>query len=319
MKWTVKFAVGVFLTISVIGCANGQTSNSAALFPKTNEIVGWALKEMPKFYNNDQLFDYMDGAAEIPKSYSFRQLGTAKYQKSTRLTLEVAVFDMSKSEDAFGYFSARVFLERSPRSKDRVIKMDHAAHLYSSVGALTFWKDRYMVIIQPEIGRPDDATLIQFAKAVSSKIKVTGSLPALLKSLPIEKQISGTARLVSGKATFDATVMFLPKDIFNTTDHPQIVAADYDLPGKAVTLFVAIYRTSKTAQKAFADYRAHLIATGKSEFGTVGSATTFVTNSAKQHGTGVVFKGNVLGAVVGAKDTTIAVKALKLLEKRIGR
>ncbi|MEP6753985.1 MAG: DUF6599 family protein [Chthonomonadales bacterium] len=308
----------ILLGLGIICEAVRGQGNSAGLFPKTNEVAGWTLKEGPKFFNNDQLFDYMDGAAEIPKSYAFKQLGSAKYQKSTALTLEVAVFDMSKSADAFGYFSARVFLERSPRSKDREIPLDHPAHLYSSVGALTFWKDHYTVIIQPEIGRPDDATLIQFAKAVSAKIKAKGIPPTLLDRLPKEKQIVGTPRLVSGKATFDATVMFLPKDIFGLGDHPQIVGADYSLPGKSVTMFVAKYATPVRASKALNDYRAYL-QTVKSAIAPGGSASRFVATSEKQHGTGAVVSGSQLGVIFGAKDSAVAEVGLKSLANKLSR
>ncbi len=315
-NWLNSAFVCLTMIFSII--ASHAQGNTSALFLKTNEISGWALKEGPKFFNNDQLFDYMDGAAEIPKSYAFRQLGSAKYQKSTALVLEVAVFDMSKSDDAFGYYSARVFLERSPRSKDRVVSLDHPAHLYSSVGALTFWKDHYTVIIQPEIGRPDDSTLIQFARAVSAKIKSVGTVPTLIKLLPTRNQIEGTARLVKGKATFDATIMFLPKDIFGMSDHPEVVAAEYKLPGNPVTMFVANYRSPAGAQKALKDYRAYLLSV-KSAVGAGGSADKFTAVSEKQHGTGVIAVGSKLGVIFGAKDSVTVENGLLELQKRLQR
>lgn len=300
------------LLCAISALAQGQQGTSAALFPKTNEIAGWSLKEAPKFFNNDRLFDYMDGAAEIPKSYAFTQLGTAKYQKAANLVLEVAVFNMTKPEDAFGYYSARVFLEHSGKSKDRIVPLDHPAHLYSAVGALTFWKDRYTVIVQPEIGRPDDATLIQFAKVISAKIKAKGSPPALLARLPAEKQVTASARYVRGKATFDATIMFLSQDVFGIGNKPEVAAAEYTLPGKSVTLFLIRYPTAKAATAAYDAYRQYLTA-HKAVFAPKNPTGSYIAMATKEKGTGVMTRGNLLGAVIGAKDAATAAIALKSL------
>src|SRR5579871_4660572 len=152
------------LAVGLGRAAFGQ-NDLRTLFPPSNAVPGWTLKEGLRLFSGDQLFDYMDGAAEIPKSYDFRQLASAKYQPGTT-DFEVAIFDMGRPEDAFGYYSARSFLEHSPKSKDRSIPLDHPARLYTAVGVLTLWKGRYTVILQPDIGTPGEATLLQFARAI---------------------------------------------------------------------------------------------------------------------------------------------------------
>src|SRR5579871_5973910 len=110
----------------------GAQADLSALFPKSNAVPGWALQEGPKYYSGDQLFDYMDGAAEIPKAYTFQRLATAKYHRGTTV-LEVAIFAMGDAADAFGYYSARGFLERNPRAKESVVPLDHPSHLYPTI------------------------------------------------------------------------------------------------------------------------------------------------------------------------------------------
>ncbi len=315
--------IGPVLTLALLlwvagmpGRAEGQAA-LPALFPRSNEIAGWTLKGAPKFYSGDQLFDYMDGAAEIPKSYTFRQLGSARYQKGVN-TLEVAIFDMGTAESAFGYYSARGFLEHSPRSKDRLVPLDHPAFLYTAVGILTFWKDHYTVIVQPDIGKPDEPTLLQFARAVSAKIKPKGSSPKLINLLPRSNQQIATARYVRGKPAFDALLLFLPQDVFGMANRPETVGAEYNLPGKTVTLFVVRYPTAQAAASAYNAYRQYL--TGRhAAFVPAGLPNAFTANAQKEKGTGAITSGSYLGVVTGAKDAKTAAVGLRSLQDALHR
>jgi hypothetical protein len=282
--------------------AQGQSADLTRLFPKTNEAPGWTLKVPPKRFAENQLFEYMDGAAEIPKSYTFRALASTKYQKGDTV-LEVAVFDMGAAADAYGYYSARVFLERSPRSKERLIPLDHPAHLYAAAGVLTFWKDRYTIILQPDSGKPDDASLLRFARAVSAKIAAKGEPPALLRRLPAKNMIVNSARFVRGKAAFDSLLLFLTKDTFGIAKRGEAVAAEYTFPGGPCTLILIHYPDSAAAKAGYDAYR-QLLTTQKAVFATgSGLPGAFVATASKEKGTGAVAVGSTLCVVTGAKDT----------------
>ncbi len=282
--------------------AQGQPADLAKLFPKTNEVPGWTLKVPPKRFAEDQLFEYMDGAAEIPKSYTFRALASTKYQKGDTV-LEVAIFDMGTATDAYGYYSARVFLERSPRSKERLIALDHPAHLYAAAGVLTFWKDRYTIILQPDSGKPDDASLLRFARAVSAKIAAKGEPPALLRRLPATNMIANSARFVRGKAAFDSLLLFLTKDTFGIAKRGEAVAAEYNLSGGPCTLILIHYPDASAAKAGYDAYR-QLLTTQKAFFaGGAGPPGAFVATAPKEKGTGAVAAGSTLCVVTGAKET----------------
>jgi hypothetical protein len=290
--------------------AEGQTALTA-LFPQSNEVAGWTLKEGPKFFRGDQLFDYMDGAAEIPKSYTFSQLGSAKYQQGTH-TLEVAIFDMGTAASAFGYYSARSFLEHNPRSKDRIIALDHPARLYVAVGVLTFWKDHYTIIVQPDIGTPDEKTLLQFARAVSAKIKAKGRPPEMISLLPRPNLQAETVRYVRGKSAFDSLILFSPQDVFGMANKPDVVSAEYTLSGKQATLFVVRYPTSQAAANTYAAYR-QFLSSRHAVFSGSSVPHSFVAMAPKEKGTGALTRGNYLGVVVGAKDAKAAATGLRSL------
>lgn len=306
----------LLLTIALLwaagGGAQGQAVDLATLFPKANEIPGWTVQTPTKRFAENQLFEYMDGAAEIPKSYTFRALASTKYQKGDTV-LEVAVFDMGAPTDAYGYYSARVFLERSPRSKERLVALDHPAHLYATVGVLTFWKDRYTIILQPDSGKPDDDSLLRFARAVSAKIPAKGAPPALLQRLPAAKMVPNSARFVRGKAAFDSLLIFLPKDTFGLAKAGEAVAAEYTLSGKATTLILIQYPNAASVKAGYDAYR-QLLTTRKAAFATgAGPSGAFVAATARDKGTGAVPSGRYLCVVTGAKDTKAAETGLRQL------
>lgn len=280
--------------------AKGQT-NMGPLFPKSNEVAGWTVKQEPKFFADSQLFDYMDGAAEIPKSYTFRTLGSAKYQKGNTV-LEIAIFDMGSANAAYGYYSARVFLEHNPRSKERMVALDHPAHLYANVGVLTFWKDRYTVIIQPDDGKPDEAALLQLARAVSAKITAKGKPPELLRLLPAANRVANSERFVQGKAAFDSLLMFFATDVFGVANGPQAVGAEYNLAGGVATLFVIHYPNAEAANTAYSAYR-QALTTRKAVFAPAGRPKgIFAAMDTKEKGTGAAVSGDDLCVVSRAKD-----------------
>ncbi len=303
----------LFVWLLAIQSARAQPPIQA-LFPASNQVAGWVVQGPPKLYPGERVFDYMDGAGEIPRGYGLRQLGSARYRKG-KATLEVAIFEMGRPADAFGYFSARSFLEHSPRSRDRQIPLDHPARLYEAVGVLTFWKGRYTVVVQPEIGRPDDATLLQFARAVSARIREKGRLPDLLGRLPQAGIVLGSARYIRGKSAFDATLIFTPRDVFDIAKGAEAVGAEYSLAGVKPTLILIRYPNAGAARAAFEAYRRYLVSR-KAAPAPAGLPDSFAGMDSRQKGTGARLRGSILGMVTGARDTASARAALHLLGGR---
>lgn len=293
----------------VCGRAAGQGALTQT-FPQTAEVRDWTLKESPKVYSGSQIFDFMDGAGEIPKSYHFQQVASAKYQKGGVL-LSVSIFDMGQPSDAFGYYSARSFLEQNPKAKERIITLDHPAHLYASAGVLTFWKDRYTVILEPDNGKPEEADLLKFARLISSKIPAKGSPPDLLRRLPAANRVANSERFLRGKPVFDATLVFMAKDVFGTAGGAEAVAAEYNLPGGIATLCIIRYPNGK-ASDAFNSYRQYLTSR-QAVFAASSVPNGFIALAKKEKGTGAVWSGNMLGLVIGAKDIKTAESVLRTL------
>jgi hypothetical protein len=130
----------------------------------------------PSFYGPDSLYQYIDGGADMYLLYDFRDLLHQDF-KSGAAELTVDIYEMGKTEDAFGIYAA----ERSPGYKFISI----GAEGYRDKGILNFLQDHYYVKLSAS-GANVDGLLDQFARLLSARIGGTRTLPALLGKLPRE-------------------------------------------------------------------------------------------------------------------------------------
>jgi hypothetical protein len=143
-------------------------------------------RAQPSFYNPDSLYQYIDGGADLYLLYNFKGLLHQDF-KSGAADLTVDIYDMDKSEDAFGIYAA----ERSPGYKFFSIGVEG----YRDRGILNFVQDRYYVKLSGS-GSNADALLDRFAWLLSGRIGGTQTLPALLAKLPREHQVPHSQQYV---------------------------------------------------------------------------------------------------------------------------
>lgn len=128
----------------------------------------------PSFYLSANLYEYMDGGADIYQLYDVETLLHWDLQTSVGdLTLDV--FDMGTPENAFGMFSA----ESSPAYD--YFPLGVAA--YRNEGILNFAQDRYYAKLAA-FGESSAPLLNEYATAISRRIGGKRDLPALLRKLP---------------------------------------------------------------------------------------------------------------------------------------
>jgi hypothetical protein len=126
------------------------------------------------FYVPDNLYQYMDGGADIYVLYDFQLLLHQEF-KAKQAEVTVDVFDMGVPDNAFGMYAS----ERSPNYEFISI----GAEGYKNQGILNFLQGRYYVKLAA-FGDGADVVLDQFAHALSASIAGSVEFPALLRQLP---------------------------------------------------------------------------------------------------------------------------------------
>lgn len=128
----------------------------------------------PAFYGPENLYQYMNGGADIFVLYDVQTLFHQEYV-SGEAEITADIFDMGSPANAFGIYAA----ERSPTYQFITL----GAEGYRNEGILNFLQDRYYVKLAA-FGPGADAALDVVARGLSRKIGANPAFPALLEQLP---------------------------------------------------------------------------------------------------------------------------------------
>jgi hypothetical protein len=145
------------------------------LFPP--EIGSYKSDGKDEFYDRQTTFRYMDGAAELYRSFGFKLLMVRRYIKSDSPSVIAEFFDMGSSQDAFGIFT----FETGGEDVGVGQGSDYGG------GLLRFWKGKFFVNVYAEQETPSTKQdVLEAAKAIARSIGQEGQKPKLIHHLPEE-------------------------------------------------------------------------------------------------------------------------------------
>jgi hypothetical protein len=141
----------------------------------------------PAFYS-DNLYEYIDGAADAFHSYDFVALVHQKYG-SDDVDLTVDIYDMGTPLNAFGIYSA----ERSPNYNFRAF----GAEGYIDDMMLNFFQDACYIKMSAYSEKGKTAPVMEaFAQAISQKIGKGKSMPQIFEIFPAADRLPRTEKFV---------------------------------------------------------------------------------------------------------------------------
>jgi hypothetical protein len=138
--------------------------------------MGWALVSPPQTFVPGNLYDLVNGQAEMYLAYAFERVIVGEYETAAGASLRVEIWQLATPSDAYGLFTA------------------HRASAPISVGSegdvdpgrrLVFWQGRYYVSLIALQSLPD-SDLETFARAVSDALPhaPADERPTLVGRLP---------------------------------------------------------------------------------------------------------------------------------------
>jgi hypothetical protein len=220
---------------------NGQTipQNLKGLLP--NKIAGWDVENGDNLYNSNNLYEYINGGAELFLSYGFKQMIARIYSSPGQPDILVDLFDMGESKNAYGVFSY---------SRENEDSSFGQGSQYSP-GLLLFWKDRFYVSIlfSPPTEEAKKAAFL-IAREIESSIKTQGALPDVLNFLPKEKLIKKSIRYFRHYIWLNSYYFISNENILNINDSADAVFAKYGDRNENSLLLLIKYQSTDDAEKA---------------------------------------------------------------------
>jgi hypothetical protein len=216
MKKLGALAMGVLLLVGFSAIfLPGQTIDPAGLFP---EIAGWQKKGAVESYSPENLYEYIDGAAENFIGYDFKQLAVQNYANDKGQALSAEIYFHGSAENAFGIYSSEKPLAGN--------YLELGGQGYAETGILNFVCSAYYVKISGfELGDKGQDVLVDLGRALADRIDARASLPEILRTFPGAGKIADSERFILNN--------FLGHDFLHSA-----YTADYKVNGQAFRLFI---------------------------------------------------------------------------------
>ncbi|MBD3289544.1 hypothetical protein GF337_12135, partial [candidate division KSB1 bacterium] len=182
-----------FLFLLISNHARGEDQSRDALknlLPASDWHEVWNWESDPRFYGPEDLFEYINGSADLYLAYGFRQLVTVNYMTMEELSVLVDIYDMGNLLNAFGVFSNY----RSPGNDYADIGTEATVSDYH----IRFYQGQYII----DLNASDATEMVRsfmhrLAEEIAARIQAPKEEPDILTLLPKENLIEKTPKYIS--------------------------------------------------------------------------------------------------------------------------
>jgi hypothetical protein len=189
-----KISLILFILVSVL---NGKailldTEEVTSLIGLLPKVEDWKYSEEPQNFIPGNLYEYINGAAEIYLAYDFKELIVGQYEKDKEVeeaSLSIEIYDMGNEKNSFGIYSAERF------SESQFIPIGNQGYLEE--GTLNFVVGRYYIkLLCFDCGEKSDEILKSFSNRIVKRVKDKGQFPPALSHFPQEGLIQNTEKYI---------------------------------------------------------------------------------------------------------------------------
>lgn len=201
------------------------------IFP---EIEGWKKKGNPQIYLPDNLFEYINGAAEVYLSYDFMKLFSLSYESKKKQSIIIDIYQHINLNNTFG-----IYCQEKPLKGDF---LNIGTQGYYEEGILNFFKGVYYVKLSSfDLGDKDRSILTSIAKKIEEELEGTSNFPEPVKCLPQREKIINSERYIAKN--------FLGYSFLNSA-----FVADYKINDKKFMVFIIESYDNKKAKDILDNY-----------------------------------------------------------------
>lgn len=245
----------VFLIISCQKTTPRVDSKLAALVPNQTFAPNWRQDGPPQQYSPDNLFEYINGQAELYLDYEFKELYTVHFMYRGREdeTLTVDVYDLGTSLNAWGLYS---ILRRPGYRFQQIGEAEAVVATY----LVRFAKDTKLVQVStPTKAEHIRKDMVKMATLIAEKIPTSAPL----------KELS----LLPTKGQIEHTIKYLVKGYLGQTFLPPVLDASYEGTNDRFGGFVIAFTSPDSAASGLTQFREFVESRGevKEELSSLGS------------------------------------------------
>ena len=189
------------------------------------EVLGWK-KEPGKKYAPQELFQYIDGAAEAYIAFNVRDTYAVRYQKPDAPEIMIDIFRMATAADAYGiYFNET---REGPT-------VGIGAHSEFIGGSLYFWKGTYYISVAV-FEEMDDArrAVLALGELIAAVIAEEGGAPEVAGRLPVDGRVGRGVQYFHTWQVLNQYYFIADENLLGLTEHTEGALARF-APADAAT------------------------------------------------------------------------------------
>jgi hypothetical protein len=241
----------IFITFLIGSTSLANAQSIDAIKPALpDRVMTWTKAEEDRLYDDRTIFDYIDGAGEVYRSYNMQRCLSRRYLTPQGPAIILDIFDMGSSEDAYGVFT---------HDQDGE-KLNLGQGAYYRAGWLSLWKDRFFVSIYAE--RETEATrpaLLELAGTVASLIRSEGPKPRILSSLPDQGLQDESIKYFHNHVVLNRHYYLTTENILNLGTKTDATLASYSRKTGAAQLLIIQYPDEESAKRSHAAFLRHYL------------------------------------------------------------
>ena len=227
----------LFLIVSMMPLQGNEND----LFPAS--VRGWVLAPEAEIFIRENLYEYIDGAAELYISYGFEKLFTRLYLQAGHPEITVDLFDMGGPGNAFGIFA------HSQEDPAKEIGQDSE---YLD-GLLRFWQGRYYVSLLCSPETPESRlALMALGRRLAENMPPAAVWPRALALLPPTGLLAASIRFFHHHAWQNTYVFLSSENILDIGPDREAILAKYDQGEQRPVVMLVLYADIAAAERAFA-------------------------------------------------------------------
>jgi hypothetical protein len=229
----------------------GQAVGADFKLPGNGFSPGWTTNGAPRTFIKADLFNHIDGGAELFLEFGFERVSVQRYAKD-KAEIGLEAYEMASPEAALGIYLMKC--------GDETPIPGVPARNSSEAAQFTILKGSYFVLINnPEGDKGLVPAMTALAAAFLAPIPAPAPDPLLWEPLPKEKRFGGSERLLRGPIGLQPFFTFGEGDILGLGGKIFGVLANYDEGGgQASTRLFIVYPDAPKARNIFLGLRANL-------------------------------------------------------------
>ena len=298
-----RFEAGKILLLLLTACFIVTCSNKPPANPETDQTSdiqklsdriagltpeGWELFDRVKIFTAENLYEHINGRAELYLAYDVKSLTTATFEKKSDIEefIELSIYDMDTTTNAFGIFSVE-------RSQDEAA-LDLGRESYCSGSSIFIWKGTFYITIVAS-----DKLLrlsLDLAQKVMAFLSDSGEPVWGLSALPQKKRVPDSVKYFKVDA--------LGLDFMHNT-----YTAKYRKNDVEITVFLSQQSSSESARDSVARYSSYAAQYGRGSLKLKKDSVEFVLCDMDGSFDVIFQKGRLVGGVQSVTKRSTALEA----------